>query len=367
MSPAAPQPLRHVRPDDFLPGVKPWVHAAALVLMGSAVAGVYLLAVWPYRVVVRGGGVVRPSGETSVLHAPFAGRVQQVRMQLNQRVKAGQVLALLDPTDLDARRRQLGESQQAIGLQAKALQQQGQAAVQASQLEVQKSAAALRFAEAEYARFRQLAGTGAITATQLQEKQENFNVARANLAKAREAVVEQRSRNTSEQLALAKELAASRAAQGQMGRDLRSTQLKAPVSGVIRSLNLRNPQQVVAAGQELATIAPQAVALLVKVQVRSQEIDRVEVGQSADLRIQGCPYPDFGTLKAEVASIAPDVLPASAGGGYEVTLRPLGRELVASGRRCELRIGMDLSADIVTRSEPLLRFLLRKARLSIGA
>ena len=322
----------------------------------------------------------RPSGETSVINAPFAGRVRQVLVQPNEQVRAGQVRAVLDLTDLEGKQ-QLSQSQRALGLQARALVNQGVAALQSAELEVEKSQAALRFAEAEYRRFQQLAGTGSITVTQLEEKVESYNVARANLAKARQAVAEQRSRSVSEQAQLEKELATNQAEVGQISRDLAKTAVTAPGPGVLFSLNLRNPGQMVAAGEELARIAPSQAGLLVKLLVPSQDITNVEVGQRADLRIAGCPYPDYGTLKAKVVSIAPEAsLPSAAdraagspaappplqAGGYEVTLQPDGTVLRSQARRCDLRIGMDLSADITTKVETVLGFLLRKARLSTG-
>jgi multidrug efflux pump subunit AcrA (membrane-fusion protein) len=151
------------------------------------------------------------------------------------------------------------------------------------------------------------------------------------------------------------------------------------------SVALRNPLQVVAAGQELARIAPRGTELLVKVLVSSEDIANVEAGQRADLRLAGCPFPDFGTLRARVVSVAPDAHgsgaspdpgsnPPGAGpansalgsSGYLVTLRPEHTQLRSSSRSCELRLGMDLTADITTRVETVLQFLLRKTRLLVG-
>jgi multidrug efflux pump subunit AcrA (membrane-fusion protein) len=374
--------LHEATSEEFLPSVGLWVRLAGFTLLGSFVAVIALKAVWPYRVMVRGVGVVRPTGETSVIHAPFPGRLRQLLVRPNEQVKAAQVLAVLDRTDLEGRQLQLDRSERALALQARALTNQGQAALQAAELEVEKSQAALRFAEAEYRRFQQLAGTGSIPALLMEEKAESYNVARANLAKARQAVDEQYARNLRDQAELEKELAGNRADASQIARDLAKTSLTAPVPGVLHSLSLRNPGQMVTAGEELARIAPSQAGLLVKVLVPSQHITNVEVGQRADLRITGCPYPDYGTLKAKVVSIAPEAsLPAAdrdpargpgappppvQPGGYEVTLLPDGTQLSSGSRSCDLRLGMDLTADITTRVETVLQFLLRKARLSTG-
>lgn len=373
--------LRVASAEEFLPSVRPWVSGAGLMLLGSFLAGVVLMAVWPYRVIVRGPGVVRPSGETSVIHAPFAGRLRQLLVQSNARVHAGQVLARLDPADLRGRQQELSQSRQALGQQARALVSQSMAALQAAELEVEKTQAALRFAGTELQRFQQLAGTGAITATQLDEKVASYNVARANLAKARQTVAEQRARSLSDEAQLEKELAGNQAEAGQIRRDLDKSAITAPVPGVLFSLSLRNPGQMVAAGEELARIAPSQTGLLAKVIVSSQDVTSVEPGQRADLRIMGCPFPDFGTMPATVLSIAPEAShppapgkdevtpgqpPSLLGAGYEVTLAPRRTQLLAGRRTCELRQGMDLQADITTRFETVLALLLRKARLSTG-
>jgi len=80
---------------------------------------------------------------------------------------------------------------------------------------------------------------------------------------------------------------------------------------------------------------------------------------------------------AQAGGAAPDpssgsAAPGGAGGGmgsggYVVTLRPDHTQLRSSSRSCELRLGMDLRADITTRVETVLQFLLRKSRLLVGA
>ena len=49
--------------------------------------------------------------------------------------------------------------------------------------------------------------------------------------------------------------------------------------------------------------------------------------------------------------------------GYEVTARPETLVLEDGGRSCTIQAGMEGRADIVSREETVLQFLLRKARL----
>lgn len=375
--------LRDATPKEFLPSVRPWVRAVGLVMVGSFVAGVGLMAVWPYRVVVRGPGQIRPSGEISVINAPLAGRVRALRVLSNQMVQKGQVIAELDPADLEGKREELANRQAALERQQRAVLRQNVAAVASAQQEVEKAQAALSLAQNEYERFSSLVGSGAIAPLQLDEKRANLELSQANLTKAEQAVQELLASQQAELSRLAQNSATDAGERAQVERTLAITQVRAPVSGVLYSLSLRNPQQVVTEGQELARIAPSDRELVAKVVVRSEDIDNVKTGQRVDLRITGCPFPDFGTLVGKVSAIAPDALPAqsqsgaspgapsaaepiSAGGGYEVTVQPEGTVLQAGTRRCEVKLGMDFTADITTRIETVLSFLLRKARLISG-
>jgi multidrug efflux pump subunit AcrA (membrane-fusion protein) len=379
------QPLRPASVQEFLPSVRPWVRLAGAVLVGSFVAGVALMAVWPYRVVVRAAGSVRPSGETSLVHAPRDGRVGEIRIRPNQIVAQGEVLAVLDPADLQGRELKLQQGRSALGSQLESQRNENRAALQGAQLEVEKAQAAFDLSRSEYQRYSQLVTSGAASREQMEEKAASLSIAESNLAKSRRDVEQQQSRGDTALARLEQQLAENQAERAQLSRDLGRTLVRAPVSGVVFSLALRNPLQVVTAGQELARIAPTGSELLVKVLVSSEDIANVEAGQRADLRLAGCPFPDFGTLKARVVSVAPDAItsgPAPDSGsaqaspgvanatvgssGYLVTLRPEQTQLRSSSRNCELRLGMDLTADITTRVETVLKFLLRRTRLLVG-
>jgi multidrug efflux pump subunit AcrA (membrane-fusion protein) len=369
--------LRPSTSEEFLPSVRPWVRLLGLVMLGSFVSAVGLMAVWPYRVVVRGSGQIRPTGETSVIHAPLSGRVRSVDARANQTVRRAQVIAVLDPADLEGRREQLASSRSALERELEALRSQNRAAVQGAELQVEKAQAALQLAQSEFNRFQLLRDSGAIAPLQLDEKAANLEVASSDLAKARRAVEEVRFRDNAQLSRLAQEFAANSGERAQVSRDLGITLVRAPVDGVLFSMQLFNPQQVVQQGQELARIAPSGRGLVAKMTVASEDIDNVKPGQRVDLRLAGCPFPDFGTLRGTVRSVSPDVIrpaaaqappqspaPSAAGtsSGYEVTVVPHTTVMRSGSRRCDVRLGMNFTADITTRMETVLRFVLRKGR-----
>ena len=165
----------------------------------------------------------------------------------------------------------------------------------------------------------------------------------------------------------------------QIAIDLEETIIKATADGTIFQLNLRNGGQTLAAGDRIAQIAPNNSSLVVKALVSAKEIGKIEIGQISRTKISACPYPDYGTLTGTVTKIAPDAIAPQANGMqaatpqttmqaggnvfYEVTIEPDNNILQRHTHQCVLQSGMEGNADIITKEESVLKFLLRKAKL----
>ena len=373
--------VRELKSDEFLPAVEPWLQRAGMLLVGGSAAAIALLSVWPYRAVIRGSGAIRPQGETSVIQAPFRTVVREIMIKPNQRVTKDQLLVELDSADLKAKQQKLEKIRRSLVLRSRALNTQAKASSQSAGHEVSIATAQLQLAAAELDRFQVLQGTGTIAATQLDEKFARFKTAQASLLKARENAVEQRSRTKQEKASLEQELVINRSELDQVSREIRNHKIVAPSDGIIFSVNLRNPGQVLNLGDELARMVPSKASLFAKVTIPAEAITNVQKGQTATLKISGCPYPDFGTLPAEVVSIAPESnqtesqangaslsranpIDSGSSSGYEVTMGLGSTSLQSTSRTCALKIGMNLEAAITARRETVLQFLLRKARLT---
>jgi HlyD family secretion protein len=165
----------------------------------------------------------------------------------------------------------------------------------------------------------------------------------------------------------------------QIESDLKKSVVKAPAAGIILKLNLRNSSQVVRPGESIAEIAPSNAPLVLKARVAAQDISKVQLCKKqkvldctqgkVQLRVSAYPYPDYGTLKAAVRAISPDAITPQTSGSdavapyYEVTIQPERPYLVKSDRQYPMQAGMDVTADIISREETVLTFILRKARL----
>jgi HlyD family secretion protein len=426
---------RPLKPDQFLPAVGQWAVWGGLVLVGSVGLAIALAASLKYSTSVKASTIVRPSGGLRWVQAGVAGRVSDIRMQVNQPVRRGDVIAQLDATQLNTQKQQLQTSLQQEQAQLNQLRQQAQlldakitaeanstqkatqiAAAElardqdsfdnqrlVSRSELAEAEAGLALATSEYRRYQQL-GRDVVSPIQIEEKLAAVRVAQQRvkrakavlnpstaplaIARQRLAQVESTGQSTlatlrqekavviQQQSALQVQTNQTQQTLRQLQSELNQTMIRATGDGVILRLMLRNPNQVVQAGETLAEIAPSRDALSLKAIVAPQDISSVRLGQTAHMRVTACPYPDYGLLKGEVVAISPDVVSAPASGspspgsspppqpsGFEVIIRPERLELVHSDRRCVIQAGMEAEATIIAREETFLRFLLRKVRL----
>jgi HlyD family type I secretion membrane fusion protein len=196
----------------------------------------------------------------------------------------------------------------------------------------------------------------------------------ATLAKEREALIQRQIENDEQLKRDTHELQ-------QIQLDLNRTTITATANGVISKLSLRNSGQTVNAGQEIAQIVPAGTPLEVKAAVSPQDHNKLKAGQTVQMRVSACPYPDYGTLKGVVSQISEDTIkpkaseaanntisanPKSEGATpfYDVTIKPERQTLNQGNNQCSIQAGIEGKVDIVSKEETVLRFLLRKARLT---
>ena len=385
-------------PEEVLPALGPWSqHLGRRLLLGST-AAVLAASVWPWRESVRAVGLIRPAGETVLVQSSQDGSVARVWVQENQRVRRGERLAELDQRSLLGERRQLeavlrnGLAQQQDSLnqsqdliaQQQAAQALAEAQRRAADSGVDDAVATLRLRASELRRYGALLNSGAVAEGVVEEKRAQHDLARHALSRARELLAEQQARGDadlarlrqgdsqtqSQRRELNSQMEQTRARLAAVNRALANSVISAPSTGTVIATSLRHPQQVVRAGEVLAQIAPEGGRLLAKVGVSSRDMGGIRAGQRADLRLAACPYPEYGVLRARVLSLSADrVTPAGAGQGtsqFLVSLTPLGDGLKAGSRRCPLRQGMEIQADIITRQTTVLPFLLTRLRLISG-
>ena len=339
------------------------------------------------------------------------GNIQQGQLQLSQIAAQISALDVQRASESNLMERSMASAQADLSRN----QREYKDKLVTTQAEVREAEASLELARAQVKQYQQLANTGAVPQLQIKEKEEAFKAALARLERfktalnpsaaqvaiATERIAQEKARGESTLATLNKEreslLQRKVELQNQLNRDARELQqiglelnktvVRTPVDGTILKLELRNAGQVVRPGEAIAQIAPSNTPIVVKARIAAQDIGKVKVCKQekvsdcregkAQLRISAYPYPDYGTLKGAVKAIAPDAMTpqnnnGSASGAtnaaasapyYEVTIQPEQAYLVRGGRQYPIQPGMEVMADIISKEETVLTFILRKARL----
>ena len=422
--------LRLATPQQFLPPIHKWLTLSGLACVGIFIGAIAIASQLKYKVTVKAPAKIRPLGEMRIVQAAAEGKISNISVRENQRVQQGELIAQIDPTDIQSQKRQLLASteqtqqqltqldEQLTSIQVQiaaqqSLQQRTIASAQAqlehkqrlyqqqldtTQASVAEAEAAVELATEELNRYRELVQTGIVSQLQLKEKsaalksfEAKLQQAKASLdpsvgevTMAKEQIAQEIARGETtiaslnrerQQLQERKTEAANRLGSyredlKQIAQEIRNTQIRAPFGGTIQTLILRNPGQVVGEGDEIATIAPGNSPLAIKALVTAQDIGKVEVGQTAQMRVSACSYSDFGTLEGRVLAVSPDTKTntgsniAADNANYEISVQPESGSLQNGDRNCAIRAGMEGRIDIISQEETVLEFVLGKAKLN---
>jgi multidrug efflux pump subunit AcrA (membrane-fusion protein) len=238
---------------------------------------------------------------------------------------------------------------------AKNLQEEKEQAVKLAQINLQKAKIGINPSNANV--------TVALERINQEKARGDGNL--AALKKERELLIQQRLELQKQQIRTGQELQ-------QLENELNKSVIRSPTKGTLMQLKLRNSGQVVQVSEALAQIAPVDAPLIIKAHVSAKDIDKIKIGQAVQMQVSSCPYPDYGTLKGTVKTIAPDVIATTQNNyiistpqlaTYEINIDPQNLFLGKGDRLCYLKSGMEGRADIISQQETVMQFILRKSKL----
>ena len=154
------------------------------------------------------------------------------------------------------------------------------------------------------------------------------------------------------------ELAALSEASKSSEDKLARTTVRAPVAGVVKTVHVTTPGQVVQPGRDLIEIVPLNDTLLVEAQVRPQDIAFVRPGQEALIKLTAYDFSIYGGLKGVVDRIGADSITTEKGETYYVIrVRTERSTLSHKGENLPIIPGMVANVDVITGSKTVLSYL----------
>ena len=222
----------------------------------------------PYRTeAAQRGEIVKSVSASGTLEAlvtvevgsQISGQVTQVLVDYNDRVKKGQVMAVLDPQN------------------QRSAVEQSQASIQAAQAQVATAQAQVALAQAEFNRQKFLFDRGIVAQAALDTAHATLRTTNAGVRQAQAQVAQQQ--------------AALRANQATLGR----TTIVAPIDGVVIDRQVE-PGQTVASGLNVAvlfTLAQDLSRVQALISVDEADIGSVKVGQPVKFTVDAFPNDNF--------------------------------------------------------------------------
>jgi len=140
---------------------------------------------------------------------------------------------------------------------------------------------------------------------------------------------------------------------------LERTEIKAPVSGAVVGIATQTVGGVIPQGQRIMDIVPKDEALMLEAQIPPHLIDRVRVGQLADVRFSNFSLTPQLVVEGQLASVSADLLvdPATNTGYYLARVAVTAKGLQELGGH-RLQPGMPAEIVIKTGERSLLEYLL---------
>lgn len=153
-------------------------------------------------------------------------------------------------------------------------------------------------------------------------------------------------------------MAALRARIAQAQLSMKREVIVAPISGVVNEQTVHGPGEVVAGGNALLTIVPDHDHLSAEIKVSNRDLSYIQIGQRVALRLEAFPYQRFGRSWGRVTAISPSSHADEEGHHFFLLkIKPESTRLKdETGKVYEMKPGMNVTADIVTRHKRILSF-----------
>jgi HlyD family secretion protein len=275
---------------------------------------------------------VTASGEITAVRSAdigssIMGRLVSLRVEEGDRVRAGQVLAMIDPEQ--AASTLAGTAAGALALEADA--RAASAAAQAARADVDAARARLDDAERTLRRTRELQRDGLVAQQALDTAAATADAARAQLASAEAAL----GRLEQSVDAAGRRVAQARADERRAKDSLAKTRIEAPIDGVVTRLDVEEGEMVVMGVQNqpgtiLMTVSDLS-AIDAEVKVAEADVLRLKVGNPATVSLEALPGRTFTGTVVEIGASA---------------LPQAGQQAAASAR--EFKVTVRLQGDVAT-------------------
>ncbi len=363
---------------------------AVYLMLAALACAIAWAAIAQVDMITRTEARVVPAGREQVIASLEGGILRELKVREGEAVVAGQPLALLDPTRVEAqqnegRLKRLALLATVVRLQAEATGRplrfptelssvstvvQGEtdsyhARQRALNDGVSVNQRNQRLLERELAMAETMAAKGLMSDVEVMRLRRQVND--SNL-QTQERVNRFRQDASAELVRVQTEL--TMLGEQQVVRDdiLKRTVLVSPVRGLVKNIRINTLGGVVAGGAAVMEIVPVGDQVLVELRIKPADIGFIKAGQPVEIKLSAYDYTVYGSLHGRVETLSPDALgdseQRSAGASadatwYRALIKADPDTLQAAGKPLTVLPGMVGTAEIRVGYRSVLSFLLR--------
>lgn len=148
---------------------------------------------------------------------------------------------------------------------------------------------------------------------------------------------------------------------------IKNCEITAPIDGTLHIVNKITNGDLIASGDNIATIIPTEDSLYtIEIFVPNSEIAGLKVGDKIKYKFDALPYKEYGELEGEITNISTDSLVSEKNGmsGYMVEGSIINQTVYSyKGEAAEIKVGMSCEAHVITEQKKILYYLLEKINL----
>ena len=356
-----------------------WVKAVTWGLIGTTVFGIAWLAIARTEEVVVATGKLEPVGNVKEIRVPMGAVVEEILVKNGEQVSKDQALILLDQEStaeqlksleqgLKEKTSQINQKKEQLSL--KKLERDRTLDLKREQLATTRDNLGLETQILN--RLQGLAREGATADIQYLQQLNKVAGLKGDLIKLELEGKRQINQIDQQIEQINAELAGLRSERSQLNAKItevrvtnKNQTLRAPVGGIVFDLKLNNPGYISQSqsSQAVLKVVP-FNAVEADVEIPSNKIGFVRIGQAADISIDSFPASDFGVLEGTVQSVGSDALPPDQQRmrqtyAYPAVIKLDSQQLkIKNGKTLPLQVGMSLTANIKLRSVSYLQLLL---------
>lgn len=254
----------------------------------------------PLQATVSASGAVNPVTQVSV-GTQVSGQIKDIYVDFNSEVKAGQLIAIIDPESIEYRVR----SAQADLDSARAAVLTAQANAAAGRAGVSRAQTDLAEAQRSHERNQSLAAQGFISQSEVDRTRALINTAGESVKSAQAQLGVNEAQIKSAQAGVAQR----ESALAQARIDLERTRITSPVNGIVIKRAIEKGQTVAASLQapELFVIAQNLQDMQVDASIDESDVGRIRTGQKATFTVDAFPGQTFEGEVRQVRKAAQNV------------------------------------------------------------